>query len=145
MFSRYRRTGKAKGASETPQRWELHEAASALVLGGVGGDQRKHWGAQDLEAWRRYSVTVRFGPLRKGCPLSGAGISEGSYEVDSGRAWKKHAGRWKLLPPLVDGTVAWGHGWEQKQTRWDEHPSARRVEPSTRRQRREGSLEAGGQ
>lgn len=65
---------------------------------------------------------VRFGPLRKGCPLAGAGISEGSYEVDSGRAWKKHAGCWKLLPPLVDGTVAWGHGWEQEQTRRDEHP-----------------------
>lgn len=45
----------------------------------------------------------------------------GSYEVDSGRVWKKCTGGWKLLPP-VDSTVAWGHGWEQEQARRNKHP-----------------------
>ena len=60
---------------------------------------------------------VRLRPLRKGCQLTGTGISEGEL---CGSFWES-SGFWKLPPP-ADSTVAWGHGWEQEQTRRNKHP-----------------------
>lgn len=50
-------------------------ACSSAGAGGRG-DNIKNWDPQDLEAWRRDSGTVRLRPLRKGCWLAGASISE---------------------------------------------------------------------